>query len=249
MADGGELVFSTELRMLDEVYCRRLPYELAPGPYCMVAVSDSGVGMDAETQKHLFEPFFTTKEKGKGTGMGLPAVYGIVKVHKGAIDVYSEPGHGTTVKIFLPAAGGAAGARNRTAPVQTAARTSPHGLRILLVDDEESFREMAAELLVSLGHTVVQCGNGAEALDRYRASWRSTDLVVLDMIMPELGGRDTFIAMRGINPEVKAILSSGYSINGEAEQILREGVLGFIQKPFTTAALAELIAGVMSRKQ
>jgi PAS domain S-box-containing protein len=247
MPDGGELTFSTELVILDEQYCTKQTDELFPGPYCQICVTDSGTGMDAEIQKHLFEPFFTTKEKGKGTGMGLPAVYGIVKLHKGAINVYSEPGRGTTFKIYLPAIGVTDGRANQQNPETGSVYKSPQGLNILFVDDEKLVREMAGEMLRILGHTVTECENGKKAVEYYRNSWKSVDLVILDMIMPEMGGKETFIAMREINPAVKAILSSGYSINGEAEKILTEGVRGFIQKPFSTNALTEMISEVMRK--
>jgi PAS domain S-box-containing protein len=247
MPDGGELAFSTEMVVLDEQYCKKQPYELAPGPYCQICVTDSGTGMDAEIQKHLFEPFFTTKEKGKGTGMGLPAVYGIVKLHKGAINVYSEPGRGTTVKIYLPAIGVTEDRADKQGTETASVYTSPQGLNILFVDDERLLREMAGEMLRFLGHTVIECENGKKAVEYYRHSWKSVDLVILDMIMPEMGGKETFIAMREINPAIRAILSSGYSIDGEAEKIMGEGVRGFIQKPFSTNALTEMMSEVMRK--
>ncbi len=244
MPEGGTLTFSTECKLLDEGYCRKQPYELSPGSYCEICVTDSGIGMNAEAKKHLFEPFFTTKEKGKGTGMGLPAVYGIVKSHKGAINVYSEPGRGTTVKIYLPASG-AAGEPEDSKDHSPPVRASAKKLNILFVDDEKIIREMVKEMLEFLGHTVAECENGRKAVEYYRTSWESVDVVILDMIMPEMGGKEAFIAMRGINPRIKAVLSSGYSIDGEAQQILSEGVLGFIQKPFRTDALVDILSRVM----
>jgi CheY-like chemotaxis protein len=244
MPEGGTLTFSTECKLLDKGYCRKQPYELSPGRYCEICVTDSGIGMNAEAKKHLFEPFFTTKEKGKGTGMGLPAVYGIVKSHKGAINVYSEPGRGTTVKIYLPASG-AAGEPEDSKDHSPSVRASAKRLNILFVDDEKIIREMVKEMLEFLGHTVAECENGRKAVEYYRTSWESVDVVILDMIMPEMGGKEAFIAMRGINPRIKAVLSSGYSIDGEAQQILSEGVLGFIQKPFRTDALVDILSRVM----
>jgi two-component system, cell cycle sensor histidine kinase and response regulator CckA len=244
MPDGGEIAFSTSLVVLDKKKCTETLSDLSPGTYCVVSIADTGTGMNAETQKHLFEPFFTTKEK--GTGMGLPAVYGIVKVHHGAVHFESKVGRGTTVSIYLPAYSSEKDAVQ--APEATAVYTFPIGLRVLFVDDESFIRKMASELLKFLGHTAITCENGAKAVEYYRDSWKSVDLVVLDMVMPEMGGKETFAALKKINPAVKVILSSGYSLEGEAEQIMHEGVLGFIQKPYTTAEFAELLASVMRKK-
>jgi two-component system, cell cycle sensor histidine kinase and response regulator CckA len=245
MPDGGELTFSTELVTIDKVQYVQ-PFDLCPGMYCVISVRDTGTGMDAETQKHLFEPFFTTKEK--GTGMGLPAVYGIIKVHHGAVQVESQRGRGTTVRIYLPVLHDVKGPAHAQ-DADTAVYTSPKGLRVLFVDDESGVRRMAVELLKFLGHTAIVCENGLQAVEYYRNAWESVDLVVLDMIMPEMGGKETFRALKKINPAVKAILSSGYSLEGEAAQILREGVLGFIQKPYTAAGFAELLSSVMQKKK
>jgi two-component system cell cycle sensor histidine kinase/response regulator CckA len=194
--------------------------------------------MDAEIKKRIFEPFFTTKEKGKGTGMGLAAVYGVVKGHKGAITFYSEKGHGTTFKLLFPALDECAVLESFEAKSLPGANLN---LRILFVDDEENIREMACEMLGSFGHQVVAAENGSKALEIYRSSWQSIDLVILDMIMPEMGGKETYIAMRAVNPRVKALLSSGYSLNGEAQQIIEEGVRGFVQKPFLSAQMQKAI--------
>jgi two-component system, cell cycle sensor histidine kinase and response regulator CckA len=238
MPEGGDLIFATECAVLDKSYYAVKKYVIAPGRYVRISVTDSGFGMDAETQSHLFEPFFTTKEKGKGTGMGLPAVYGIVKNHKGAINVYSESGHGTTVKLYLPAAEAEAGETIVEAPKAPA---TDRKLNILFVDDEEMMREMAQEMLQVFGHSVLLSENGQAAVELYKESFTSIDLVILDIIMPVMGGRAAFGALRRINPAVRVILSSGYSINEEAQQIIDEGALGFVQKPFTSSQIAEAI--------
>lgn len=241
MPKGGELVFETDIVELDEDFCKGHANELLPGSYLKISVTDSGCGMDPETQKHIFEPFYTTKGVGKGTGMGLASVYGTVRNHKGAISVHSEAGRGTTFRIHLPLAeeaGNEQDASGRNVPVTGTAR-------ILLVDDEEMVRDLAADMLRVLGYTVTQCNNGKEAVEYYKKSWQHMDLVILDMVMPELGGRDTFIAMRNINPHVRAILSSGYSINDEAQAILDEGVMAFVEKPFELAEFSEKVAQVL----
>ena len=200
--------------------------------------------MDEDTQKRIFEPFFTTKEQGRGTGMGLAAVYGTIRNHQGTINVHSEPGHGTTFKVSLPLAESAAeeaGAKVRAVPIKGAAR-------ILVVDDEEMVRELASEMLRELGYKAAICKDGTEAVEYYRTAWKQVDLVILDMVMPKLSGRDTFIAMREINAEIKALLLSGYAINSEAQSILDEGVLGFLQKPFQAAALSEKVAEALSSR-
>jgi two-component system cell cycle sensor histidine kinase/response regulator CckA len=245
MPDGGNLTFATELTTLDRSYHDMKKYVISPGQYIIVSITDSGMGMDAETRSHLFEPFFTTKEKGKGTGMGLPAVYGIVKNHKGAIHVYSEPGRGTTIKIYLPAAGIEARDDQAEVPKMPAMNSK---LNILFVDDEQMMREMAKEMLQGFGHTVLLCDNGQAAVDRYKESWKSIDLVILDIIMPVMGGRAAFTALRRINPKVKVILSSGYSMNDEAQQIIDEGALEFVQKPFNSSQIAEAIYHAMGEK-
>jgi CheY-like chemotaxis protein len=243
MPEGGELILATDVVVLDEEYCRGNPYEMSPGRYLRICVTDSGVGMSEEVRRHLFEPFFTTKGLGKGTGMGLAAVYGTVRNHKGAIDVYSEPGHGTTVKVYLPLLESAEQAETPAEVGEPVRGTA----RILVVDDEEVVLKLAAEALRDLGYQVTTCKDGAEAVAYYREAWRSIDLVILDMVMPAFGGRETFLAMRETNPAVRAILSSGYSLNGQAQAILDEGVLDFVQKPFQLRELSSKVAAALRR--
>jgi CheY-like chemotaxis protein len=234
MTEGGDLVFSTDVRTLDEAYCRTIPYEVVPGRYLQVRVTDNGVGMSREVQSHLFEPFFTTKEMGKGTGMGLAAVYGTVKNHRGFIEVTSELDRGTTIELAIPLHESVAVSEDReVGPAEVQRRTG----RILVVDDELMIRDLAAEMLRSLGHHVTTCQDGSEALAYYTEHWREIDLVILDMVMPGRSGRDTFLDMRRLNPAIKALLSSGFSVDGEAQRILDEGVLGFLQKPYTMREL------------
>lgn len=243
MPDGGELIFATETLTLEQDYCRNNNYEIVPGPYLQVCVSDTGVGMDIKTQEHIFEPFFTTKAVGKGTGMGLSAVYGTVRSHRGAISVYSELGYGTTFKIYLPLHE----AEEKTDLQNITIMPVKGGARVLLVDDEDVVLEIVAEMLRSLDCKVVTCKDGDEAVKYYKKSWKHIDLVILDMVMPKMDGRETFLAMREINPDVKVILSSGYSINGKAHELLDEGVMAFIQKPYRRAILSQRIAEILQQ--
>ncbi len=240
MPDGGELAFETAVVRLDEAYCRSRPYEIMPGRYLEIRVSDTGIGMDRETQARIFEPFFTTKPLGEGTGMGLAAVYGTVKSHGGAINVYSEPGRGTAFTIHLPmtSAETEAEAELPAGPVRGSAR-------ILVVDDEPVVRAMAADMLESLGYEVATANDGQEALECYEREEGRFDLVLLDLVMPRVGGREAFEQLHRLNPGVRVLLASGYSMNSEAQAILDQGARDFIQKPFQADNLSRKIAAIL----
>ena len=227
MPEGGELVFATDTVTLDEQYCSSSTFDIVPGEYLMISVTDSGLGMDADTRSRVFEPFFTTKGDA-GTGMGLASVYGTVINHHGAIEVDSEVGRGTTMTIHLPLS--RQEARGETGADTT--QTVPGGARILLVDDEKSVRESTAQLLRREGYKVVTCEDGVQAVEYYGRSWKHVDLVILDMNMPVMTGRDVFVAMREMNPDVKALLATGYSLDSRAQEALEEGVISHTQKPF-----------------
>ena len=222
-------MFTTGTVTLDEAYCGKSRFNIMPGDYLRITVTDSGTGMDKEIRAKAFEPFFTTKEQGKGTGMGLASVYGTVVNHQGAIEVDSEIGQGTTVTVYLPLS------RQEAEEAVKAGDTPPEmkgGARILMVDDEKSVRESTAALLRGRGYKVVTAKDGGEAVEYYAKSWEHIDLVILDMNMPVMNGRDTFVAMRKINPDIKAMLATGYSLDSNAQEILDEGALSHIQKPF-----------------
>lgn len=245
MPDGGELIFETAVTELDENFLKANPYEVLPGTYLMIRITDNGCGMDAETQKHIFEPFYTTKEVGKGTGMGLASVYGTIHNHKGDIGVYSEVDNGTTFRIYLPLIRGTPSpelTENYSKPI-------PGSARILLVDDEKMIRKFAKRALEELGYQATTCSNGKEAVEYYEKSWREIDLVFLDMIMPVMGGRETFSLMKKINPEILAILSSGFSLNGVTQSILDDGVKAFIRKPYELIELSKTLAHVLQGKE
>ena len=208
-----------------------------PGTYVVLSVTDTGTGISEETQAHIFEPFFTTKAEGKGTGMGLAAVYGTARSHRGAVTFTSEVGKGSTFYLYLPFWG--EGVTSAASPATTHNRGQG---RILVIDDEEIVRQITTDLLRRLGYEVTGCSNGTEAVEFYRSMWRQIDIVLLDMIMPKLDGRDTFAALHRINPDVRAILMSGYSIDQSVQDTLKQGAAGFLQKPFSLADLSRKLS-------
>jgi PAS domain S-box-containing protein len=237
MSDGGEILFATERVELDEERCRAHG-DVRPGSYIQLVVSDCGVGMDAETLRRLFDPFFTTKPPGKGTGMGLPSVYGTVKAHGGCVEVESRVGRGTRFALLLPLIE-APVERTIAAPaVQTVG-----GAHVLVVDDEEVVRSVVQEALEELGYRVTVCADGERAVAVFREGWREIDLVLLDLVMPRMGGHEAFLAMRRIYPALRVLLCSGYSLSAEARALLtQDGVAGFLQKPFLVPDLARAVA-------
>ncbi len=225
MPGGGAIYLETENIILSEAQV--IPSAAEPGKYVKITITDTGTGMDAKTRERIFDPFFTTKAMGRGTGLGLATVYGIIRGHKGMINVYSEPGHGTTFTIYLPASEKAV--FHERADSGTIVRGTE---TILVADDEKVVLEVSAEMLTSLGYRVYAAGSGQEALAVFMEKRNEIDLVILDMIMPGISGGETFDRLREINPEIKVLLSSGYSINGEAKTIMDRGCNGFLQKPF-----------------
>jgi PAS domain S-box-containing protein len=239
MPGGGDLLLSTENVFLTEKDTEQ--FGLSPGRFVRVVVTDNGVGMDRGTMDRIFEPFFTTREMGRGTGLGLASAYGIIKNHGGLIHVYSEKGEGSTFSIYLPAS-------SRPVEAQAASvRTIAKGQgRLLLVDDEEMILEVGAAMLKKLGYSVQTAGSGEEALQFYQEHGDTIDLVILDMVMPGMGGGEVFDRLKAVDPAIKVLLSSGYSINGKASEIIDRGCDGFIQKPFNLAQLSEKVAEVLS---
>ena len=241
MSNGGDLYLQTENVILDRSYVK--PYKVEPGRYAKISVSDTGVGIDKETQERIFEPFFTTKEMGRGTGLGLASVYGIIKSHGGYINVYSEKERGTVFTIYLPASAKEVLIDEEGSPDRLIKGTGT----ILLIDDEKMILDVGLELLEELGYTVLSAMSGQEAIDVFQKDQDNIDLVIMDMIMPGMGGGETFDRLKEINPEVKVLLSSGYSINGQATKIIQRGCDGFIQKPFNMNQLAEKIQKILAK--
>jgi PAS domain S-box-containing protein len=243
MPEGGNLYLATENVVLDADYIKIKPYYVEPGNYVKISVTDTGTGMDKKLQQRIFEPFFTTKEVGTGTGLGLASAYGIIKNHGGLINCYSEKGHGTTFNIYLPAIQKAA--LEEKERVEITLRGSE---TILLVDDEALIVDVSKKMIEGLGYEVLPAKSGDEALKIYQRSYDRIDIVILDMIMPYLNGGEVYKLMKEINPEVKVLLSSGYSLNGQAESIMERGCNGFIQKPFDVVQLSQKIREVLDEK-
>jgi two-component system cell cycle sensor histidine kinase/response regulator CckA len=226
MPDGGTLTLETRNVTLDEDYAR-IVLEARPGRYVRLSVSDTGCGMSPEVQARLFEPFFTTKEVGKGTGLGLAVVYGIVKGHGGFINVYSEVGRGSTFHIYLLAIESAVEERGvDESELPTGTET------LLLVDDEELVRALGQSVLERCGYTILTAWNGVQAMEVYQAHREEIALVVLDVIMPQMGGRECLRRLRALDPQVKVLISTGYTAKGLAEELVAEGALGVVEKPF-----------------
>jgi len=238
MPNGGEIDLETETVTLDDAFCR--PYQTAPGRYGKISITDNGIGMDEATRLRIFDPFFTTKEKGRGTGLGLASAYGIIKNHAGMITVYSEVGRGATFNIYLPLSDKQP---YREAPAASALFKGSEA--ILLVDDEALILEVASAMLETLGYRVVTAGGGEAAIAVLENPESRIDLVILDLIMPGMDGSRTFDRIREIRPAMPVMLSSGYAINGQADQIMRRGCNGFIQKPFNISDLSRKIRSIL----
>jgi len=238
MPEGGELYLETEVVALDASYAAQ--HDVTPGTYAKVSVTDTGSGMDKETMKRIFEPFFTTKEMGRGTGLGLASAYGIIKGHAGIITVHSEQGFGTTFTIYLPAS------TRDISPTKGDSENMLTGKEtILLVDDETTIINVNREMLERLGYEVLTATSGNEAVETYKEHQNNINLVILDMIMPGMSGRETFDTLRMVEPGIKVILASGYSISGAALQIMDRGCQSFLQKPFRMELLSRTIRDVL----
>jgi len=241
MPGGGNLILKTMNTTHDNM--KGKAYNPEPGNYLLLTVTDTGMGMGKKTQERIFDPFFTTKEMGRGTGLGLASAYGIIKGHGGYIDVESKKGKGTTFSIYLPAS---------EKKVRKAVKTAEQFIKgtgmVLLVDDEEVILEVGEALLETMGYRVLIARDGKEAIEVYRKNKDDIDIVLLDMVIPNMGGSEAYDRMKEINPKVKVLLSSGYSINGQATEILERGCDGFIQKPFSMKKLSIKIMEILRRK-
>ena len=245
MPQGGRLTLKTANVTLDQAYVRQ-HLGATPGPYVLLAVSDTGVGMDAETRSHIFEPFFTTKGAGKGTGLGLSTVYGIVKQSGGTIWVESAPGRGTTFEIYLPLVEEATanGELHPALPPPTPGGTET----ILVVEDEMSVRKLAAEFLGSNGYRVLEAQDGAEALQVCEEHRAPIHLLLTDVVMPGMSGRELAVRLVGARPEMKVIYVSGYTDDAIVQHGVREEGTVFLQKPFSLDALARTVREALDSK-
>jgi len=239
MPGGGDLTLVTKNVILGVQDARALG--LPPARYVRTSVSDTGAGINEETRQRIFEPFFTTKEFGHGTGLGLASAYGILQNHHGTIDVNSRMDEGTTFHIYLPAS---QKVRKVVKPVFGHHHNGPE--TVLLVDDEDVILKVGSQILQELGYTVMTASSGKEALEIYSANRDKIDIVVLDMIMPGMGGGETYDSIKALKLDVKVLLSSGYSIMGEASAILDRGCQGFIQKPFTVKSFSEKLREILN---
>jgi two-component system cell cycle sensor histidine kinase/response regulator CckA len=241
MPGGGDLYLCTDNVMLDKTMVA--PYSIEPGRFAKISIIDTGMGMDETTRQRIFDPFFTTKEKGRGTGLGLASAYGIVKNHGGIITVYSEPGQGTTFNIYLPASD-----KDAEEDIILEKKIAQGSGTILIVDDEEMIIDVGKMMLEKLGYRAIVAVGGMQAVEIILEMGDEIDLVILDLIMPGIDGSKTFDRIRAIQPDIPVMLSSGYSIDGQATEILKRGGNGFIQKPFQISDLSQAIRKILDEK-
>ena len=236
MPEGGDIYISCRTVELDESCCESTAMDIFPGSYIEIEIRDTGHGIPQKDMKRIFEPFYTTKEQGKGTGLGLSSVYGTIQQYKGAIEVSSEIGEGTSFRIFLPLA---------VTGIHTESLLQDQVIRgsgtVLLVDDETVMRETAGSMLKGLGYHVLSAENGKQALEIFGRKQESIDLVILDMMMPDMNGKDCFSAMKKQDPAVKVLLSSGLFPEEEVETMRKAGLSGIVHKPFRSSVLSRVI--------
>jgi CheY-like chemotaxis protein len=242
MPAGGVLYLETKNNVLDENECKSL--NIKPGRYVHLSVTDTGIGMNEATKHRIFDPFFTTKEMGRGIGLGLASAYGIITNHNGIITVDSKKEKGTTFNIYLPA----------SEKEVTEEQILPEDLvggkeKILFVDDEKMVIDVGKSMLEKLGYQVLCANSGREAIELFKKKINDIDLVILDLIMPDVGGEQVFNQIKELDPKVKVLLSSGYSINGEASKILKNGCDGFIQKPFNLNSLSQKVRSLFGESR
>jgi PAS domain S-box-containing protein len=244
MPEGGSLIIRSEFTELDDEFIKTHGYG-GPGMYALISVTDTGTGMDKTIQEKIFEPFFTTKEVGKGTGLGLAMVYGLVQQHKGYIDVHSEPGKGTTFRIYIPAI--------ETSPVgetrSTVTSRPPEGTEtILLAEDDGALRRLSQTVLQEHGYRVIAAENGEEAIRRFFENRDAVQLLLLDIVMPRRSGKEAYGEIKKIRPDIRVLFVSGYADMADQEGILEEG-LDFVSKPVSPKVLLEKVREVLDRKR
>ncbi|OPL15967.1 MAG: hypothetical protein AVO39_06805 [delta proteobacterium MLS_D] len=246
MPGGGDLFIETaNVDFSDDD--ERIPFlGIVPGPYVRLSITDTGIGMDESVVRRIFDPFFTTRDGGGGTGLGLPSAYGIVRAYGGAIDVTSRPGQGSRFDVYLPASEQAERKEETSSPHRG---EETNRATILVVDDEEVVLEVNRELLESCGYRVIAASSGREALEIYSSSSEEIDLVLLDLIMPGMSGAETYRGLKEIESEVRVILLSGFSIEGGAMELLKEGCRAFVQKPFVLENLEKKIEEVLGENK
>jgi len=246
MPNGGQLTLSTCNISLDAEFSRSRAYRVVSGDYLLITFQDTGPGIPLSMQEHIFEPFFTTKGPRQGAGLGLSSVYGVVKNHGGYIEVNSEPNQGTAFLIYLPTK--PAQEQNASSDPLAASRISDMGAKhILFVDDEQMLRNIGQDMLREMGHSVTLCKSGKEALDYYRNPERcSVDMVVLDIIMPDMDGLSVFRELKAINPAIKVVAATGHAPDKIVGDMLALGIKGLILKPFRFAEFSNKIRQALS---
>ena len=245
MPNGGSLNISAQNSVLDNQYAA-MNIQAKPGRYVNISVTDSGTGMPAELIDKIFEPFFTTKDPTKGTGLGLSTVMAIVKSHDGIINVYSEPGHGTTFQIYLPAIDAAGGQKEK---LDEREMPRGHGETVLVIDDEASILTITGQTLEAFGYRVLKAIDGADALSVYVQHRQEVAVVLTDMMMPVMDGPATIHALLRINPAVKIIAASGLNANGGVARAAGVGVKHFLTKPYTASAMLKMLRDVLDEPQ
>jgi PAS domain S-box-containing protein len=238
MPTGGDLFIAT--RATSRLALEGRPYVPRPGSYVALTVRDTGIGMDPETQRRIFEPFFTTKGLSGGTGLGLSSVYGAVKAHGGYVDVSSQSGVGSTFTVYLPVTDEDVLSSEDTQGEIVLGRGT-----VLIVDDDEAVLEACGSILAYLEYTPLKAASGRQAVEVFRERWQDINLVILDMVLPDIGGGEVYEALKAIHPQVKVLLASGYSLGGAAQAILERGCNDFIQKPFTIEQLSQKIGAII----
>jgi CheY-like chemotaxis protein len=243
MPEGGNLIIKTENVTLDRDYCKLLP-EARPGKFVCLSVKDTGVGIDKETIPQIFDPFFSTKEDGSGTGLGLSVVYGIVKQHEGWIDVHSEPGQGSTFKVYLPTFS----IKKKVQMKETTSVPKPQGRgeRILVVEDEQQVRESTARILRENGYVVFDAENAREALNIFERENGSFHLLFSDLVLPDKSGSQLADELLSCKPELDILISSGYANQQSQWPLIREKGFAFLQKPFSLAKLLKAVRETIS---
>jgi CheY-like chemotaxis protein len=245
MPEGGKLIIETANVTLDEGYCKT-HLGAMPGEYVLLSLSDNGHGMDKESLEHIFEPFYTTKETGRGTGLGLSMVFGIVKSHGGYITCNSEPEKGSTFKIYFPTID--AGRMEEDARGEEEGALAGGRETILLVEDEGFLLDLGKNMLERFGYRVLTADRGESAVEIYREKKDGISLVILDLIMPGMGGKKCLEELLGINPRAKVVIASGYSVNGPTEKDLAARARGFISKPYELSKMLKVVRQVLDRE-
>jgi CheY-like chemotaxis protein len=245
MPDGGILRIETSNVEFDKSVTKQIA-DARPGRYACLSVTDNGIGMDENTRQKIFEPFFTTKPIGKGTGLGLSIVYGIVKAHRGFINVYSEPSRGTTFRVYFPSTD-----RSPVESVPQALRDLPRGNEtVLLIDDELTLLDLTGELLQSLGYKVIGAEGALEGIRVFKEKHTDVDLVILDMLMPEMTGNEVYPVLKNIDSKVAVLLATGLSVGEKVDEMISQGVNDIIAKPYSVSDLAMHVRKVIdSRRQ